>query len=194
MMPLIRSTGLLTLCVYLLGVGAILALGTALPAPAWAADAKEIDADVDLTLKEFQEKITGTEEFFKSAKGILVFPAVYKAGFIFGAEYGTGALRVNGTSVGYYNLAGASFGFQIGVQKTSLILMFMKEGVLEKFQASSGFELGVDAGATLVTVGARGSLDTTKLGEPILAFVFSQKGLMADLVLKGAKFTKLEMK
>lgn len=193
MTPLIRRTALLTLCVYLFGAG-IFTLAAVLPSPAFAADAKEIDADVDLTLKEFQEKIIGTEELLKSAKGILVMPAVYKAGFIFGAEYGQGALRINGKTVGYYNLAGASFGFQIGAQKTSLILMFMKDAVLERFQASSGFELGVDAGATLVAVGAQGSLDTTKAGEPILAFAFSQKGLMADLVLKGAKFTKLDMK
>jgi lipid-binding SYLF domain-containing protein len=194
MKSLMRQAMLLTVSAAILAAGALLAVQAGFPASASAAEAKEIDADVDLTLKEFTEKVTGTEEFFKSAKGILVFPAVYKAGFIGGAEYGEGALRINGKTVGYYNVVGLSFGFQIGVQKTSVILMFMKDAVLEKFQASKGFELGVDAGATLVTVGARGSLDTTKLAEPILAFVFSQKGLMADLVLKGAKFTKLEKK
>jgi lipid-binding SYLF domain-containing protein len=184
----IGRSALSMLCFCLLGFGATFALAAAWPASASAADAKEIDADVDLALKEFQEKITGTDEFLKTAKGVLIFPAVYKAGFIGGAEYGEGALRVNGKTVGYYNVIGLSFGLQIGVQKTSLILMFMKDAVLEKFRSSSGFELG----ATLITVGARGSLDTTKLAEPILAFVFSQKGLMADLVLKGAKITKLK--
>lgn len=179
---------------WLLAVGTVLVWAVASPGLSHAADAKEIDADVDLALKEFTEKIAGSEEFLKSAKGILVLPSVYKAGFVFGAEYGEGALRVGGKTVGYYNLAAASFGFQIGAQKTSLIMMFMKDTVLEKFQKSMGFELGVDAGATLVTVGAKGSLDTTKLAEPILAFVFSQKGLMGDLSLKGAKFTKLDRK
>ncbi|MBM4124828.1 MAG: lipid-binding SYLF domain-containing protein [Nitrospira sp.] len=153
-----------------------------------------MDADADFALKEFTEKIAGSEEFLKSAKGILVFPALYKAGFIFGAEYGDGALRVEGKTVGYYNLAAASFGLQAGAQKTSLIIMFMKDLVLEKFQKSSGFELGVDANATLVTVGAQGSLDTTKLGEPILAFAFGQRGLMAGVTLEGAKFTKRDLK
>lgn len=194
MKPLIRRTVLLTLCVYLMGVGAIATLVAALPAPASAADAKELDADVDLALKEFTEKIAGSEEFLKSAKGILVLPSVYKAGFVFGAEYGEGALRVGGKTVGYYNMAAASFGFQLGAQKTSLIMMFMKDAALEKFQKSAGFELGVDANATLITVGAGGSLDTTKLAEPILAFVFSQRGLMAGLTLEGSKFTKLDRK
>jgi lipid-binding SYLF domain-containing protein len=185
----VRRIAVLTVWACLLGAGVL-----AGPARAWAADAKEIDADVDLALKEFQEKMTGSGEFFKIAKGVLVFPAVYKAGFFIGAEYGNGALRVGGKSVGYYNVASASFGLQIGAQKTTLILMFMKDQVLEKFQASSGFEIGVDAGATLVTVGAGTSLDTTKTGEPILAFIFDQKGLMAGVSLKGAKFTKLDLK
>jgi lipid-binding SYLF domain-containing protein len=177
-----------------LAAGAALVWIVASPGVSLAADAKEIDADVDLTLKEFAEKITGSEDFLKHAKGVLVFPSIYKAGFIFGAEYGTGALRVAGKTVDYYNLAGASFGFQIGAQKTSVILMFMKDVALEKFRSSTGFELGVDAGATIVTVGAEGSLDTTKLAEPILAFVFSQRGLMGGVTLSGSKFTKLDMK
>ncbi|MBM4134227.1 MAG: hypothetical protein FJ245_10695 [Nitrospira sp.] len=87
------------------------------PAIASATDAKAIDADVDVTLKDFSEKVTGSEDFLKTAKGILVFPAIYKAGFIFGAEYGNGALRVNGKSVDYYNTVAASFGFQIGAKR-----------------------------------------------------------------------------
>ena len=156
------------------------------------ADAKAMDADVDLVLKEFNESIAGSDTFLKSAKGILVFPALYKAGFIGGAEYGDGVLRIDGKTVGYYNVAKLSVGLQIGVQKTSLILMFMKDSVLEKFQASTGFELGVDANATVITIGANASLDTTKAGEPILAFVFGQRGLMAGITLEGSKFTKRE--
>lgn len=163
-------------------------------AAAFAADAKDIDAEVDLTLKEFADKVSGSDEFLKTAKGLLVFPAVYKAGFVFGAEYGNGALRVDGQTVEYYNIASATWGLQIGAEKTALILMFMKDAPLEKFRKSLGFELGVDAGATLVTVGAKGSLDTTKTAEPILAFVFNQRGLMAGVTLEGSKFTKLDLK
>lgn len=181
--------------IILLGA-ALFTLGFSLfpPAHAVAADAKEIDADVDATLKDFEEKVAGSGDFLKTAKGILVFPAIYKAGFIFGAEYGNGALRIDGKTVDYYNTASASWGLQIGAEKTALILMFMKEAALEKFRNSMGFELGVDAGATLVTVGAKGSLDTTKVAEPILAFALNQRGLMAGITLEGAKFTKLDLK
>ncbi len=184
---LTRRTIAFTAALMVMGLGV-------LPASAFAADAKAIDSDADVTLKDFAEKITGSDEFLKTAKGVLVFPAIYKAGFIFGAEYGDGALRINGKTVEYYNTAAASFGFQIGAEKTALILMFMKDAALEKFRKSAGFELGVDASATLVTVGAKGSLDTTKLAEPILAFVLNQRGLMAGVTLEGAKFTKLDLK
>jgi lipid-binding SYLF domain-containing protein/uncharacterized caspase-like protein len=159
-------------------------------------DAKAIDADVernvDQTLKEFSRNISGAQEYLKDAKGVLVFPSVYKAGFIWGVEYGKGALRVGGKTVGYYNLSTVSFGLQVGVQKSSLIMTFMEDSVLEKFQSRTGFELGLDGNVTVFTVGAGGSLDTTKLGEPIRAFVFDRQGLIAGITLEGSKFTKLD--
>jgi len=184
---LIQRTILLASLLVMTGLG--LSVAAAL-----AADAKAIDAEVDLTLKEFADKVSGSDEFLKTAKGLLVFPAVYKAGFVFGAEYGNGALRIDGKTVDYYNIVSATWGLQIGAEKTALILMFMKDAPLEKFRKSLGFELGVDAGATLVTIGAKGSLDTTKTAEPILAFVFNQRGLMAGVTLEGSKFTKLDLK
>ncbi|MHB8908403.1 MAG: DUF3300 domain-containing protein [Syntrophales bacterium] len=40
-------------------------------------------------------------------------------------------------------------------------------------------------------MGAEGSIDTTKIKQPIVGFVFGQKGLMAGAVIEGSKFTKL---
>jgi len=158
--------------------------------------AKAIDADVernvDQTLKEFSRNISGAQEYLRDAKGVLVFPSVYKAGFIFGVETGKGALRVGGKTVGYYNLSTVSFGFQIGVQKSSLIMTFMEDSALEKFQSRMGFELGIDGNVTVFTVGAGGSLDTTKIAEPIRAFVFDRQGLIGGITLEGSKFTKLD--
>jgi lipid-binding SYLF domain-containing protein len=44
-----------------------------------------------------------------------------------------------------------------------VILVFMQEEALKKFRASSGWEAGVDGSVALITFGAGGSLDTTKL-------------------------------
>ena len=158
---------------------------------AHAESAKVIDTKVDETIARFDRQIQGGREFLRSAKGVLVFPSVVKAGIGVGGEYGEGALRVNGKTVAYYNTAGASFGLQLGVQAKSIILVFMQEQALKNFRNSQGWKVGVDGSVALVKVGAGGSLDTANIKDPIVGFVFGQKGLMYNLTLEGSKFTKL---
>ncbi len=175
------------------GVGLIALLFVAvvlLPHMARAATKSEIDAGVNVALKRFATGVKGGAVFLKAAKGVLVIPRIKQAGFVVGGKYGNGALRVAGKSVGYYNLAAGSVGFQIGAQEFNVLLCFMDEQVLEKFRTSTGWQVGVDGQVTLVNVGAGGSVDTTKLKEPIVGFVFGQKGLMAGVSLEGLKFTK----
>ena len=59
--------------------------------------AMEIDTSIDVALEQFKKDIQGGGEFLNSAKGLLVFPNVIKAGFIVGGSYGEGALRIGGT-------------------------------------------------------------------------------------------------
>jgi hypothetical protein len=42
-----------------------------------------------------------------------------------------------------------------------------------------------------IDVGAGKSLGTVNIKDPIVAFMFGQKGLMANATIEGAKFTKL---
>jgi len=119
-------------------------------------------------------------------------PNVKKAGFVVGGQYGEGALRVGGKTVAYYNLAAGSVGFQIGAQGMDIIILFMTEEALRQFRASKGWEAGIDGNIALIKVGAGGSLDTTTIRDPIVGFVYDVKGLMADVSLKGAKFTRLK--
>jgi lipid-binding SYLF domain-containing protein len=162
------------------------------PPCADAATAKEIDVSVDVALENFDKHVKGGKEFLKAAKGVLVFPSVFKAGIGIGGEYGEGALRIGGKTVDYYNTAAASFGFQLGAQKKTIILVFMQQGALKKFRASSGWEAGVDGSVALIEIGAGGSIDTTNIKDPIGAFVLGQKGLMYNLTLEGSKYTKLK--
>ena len=157
-----------------------------------AKTAKEIDASVDASLERFHKEVKGAEEFLKSAKGVLVLPGVIKGGLIIGGEYGEGALRIGGKTVDYYSTAAASYGFQLGGQKKDIILVFMQEESLNKFHESSGWKAGVDGSVALVNLWAAASLDTAKMKEPIVGFVFGQKGLMYNLTLEGSKFTKLK--
>ncbi|MCK4463214.1 MAG: lipid-binding SYLF domain-containing protein [Candidatus Omnitrophica bacterium] len=156
---------------------------------AWTA--KEIDAGVGPSLDKLKN-IQGGNTILKKAVGLLVFPAVFKAGIGLGGEYGEGALLIKGKTVDYYSTAAASIGFQLGAQKKTIIIAFMDKGTLKDFRNSEGWKVGADASVTVVTVGADGSIDTAKTNKPIVAFVFNQKGLMYNLTLEGAKITKLK--
>ena len=163
-----------------------------LPVLALAADAREIEVSVDVALEKFQKEVTGADEFLANAKGYLVFPSVVKAGIGIGGEYGEGALRIDGKTAAYYSTASASIGLQLGVQKKSIIIVFLTGDSLRKFRNSQGWEVGVDGSVALVEVGAGGSIDSTNIKDPIVAFVFGQKGLMYNLTLEGTKFTRLD--
>ncbi|HEX7534519.1 MAG TPA: YSC84-related protein, partial [Syntrophales bacterium] len=128
----------------------------------------------------------------KAAKGVLVIANVVQAGLIVGGEYGEGALRIDGKTVDYYNIISGSLGFQIGAQRKDIILLFIDEGALKKFRSNDNWQAGVDGTVTVVNVGAEGSVDTTKINQPIVGFVFGQKGLMAGATIAGSKITKLK--
>jgi lipid-binding SYLF domain-containing protein len=173
-------------------LAALVAMMLAAPA-AYAASAAEIDQQVDQTLERFR-KIEGANAFLGIAKGVLVFPKVYKAGIGVGGEYGEGALRVDGKTVDYYSTAAASIGFQLGAQAKSIIVLFTEASALNKFRESEGWKVGVDGSVALVDIGVGKAVDTTNIKDPVIGFVFGQKGLMYNLTLEGSKFTKIEKK
>jgi len=158
---------------------------------AWAKTAEEIDAGVYACLDRFYHQIKGGREMVAMAEGVLVMPVVVKAGFIVGGEFGEGALRVGGKTVSYYNIASGSFGLQIGGQAKDFVILFMTNEALKGFRDSRGWEVGVDGNVALVNVGGGERVDFIRMNDPIIVFVFDVKGLMADISLKGAKFTKI---
>jgi len=163
-----------------------------LPVSSYAATANEIDAGVNASLDRFVKEVKGAQEFLDAAKGVLIMPGVIQGGLVIGAEYGEGALRIGGKTVAYYNVVSGSFGYQIGAQKKDIILVFMDDAVLEKFRNSENWRAGVDAKITVVNVGADESLNTMKFQQPVVGFVFDQKGLMAGATIEGSKFSKLK--
>jgi len=162
---------------------------TAVSATSFASTAQEIDRDVDKALQELFAKSPEARQLAKMAKGILVFPKIYKAGFIVGGQYGEGALRVNGHSVAYFKSVGASYGLQAGVQSFGYALFFMTDDALKYILNSNGWEIGVGPSIVVVDAGAAKNLTTTTAKKDIYAFIFSQKGLMAGLGLQGTKIT-----
>lgn len=164
----------------------------AAPSPkAEAASGPEIDAGVNATLNKFFMKISGARELANKSVGMLVFPSVVKAGMGLGGEYGEGALLIGGKTADYYNTVSASFGFQLGVQERSVIIMFMTDSALAQFRKTAGWKVGVDGSVAIVTVGVGGSIDTNKITSPVVGFILDPKGLMYNLTLEGSKITRI---
>jgi lipid-binding SYLF domain-containing protein len=157
-----------------------------------AGTAAEIDASVNAALARFGEQVPGANNFLRAGKGVLIFGGVLQAGVGIGGEYGEGALRIQGKTVDYYNIASASVGFQFGGQRKDVILVFMQDQALKDFRASSGWNAGVDGSVALINVGAGGNIDTTTVKDPIVGFVIGQQGLMFNLSLEGTKISKLD--
>ena len=67
----------------------------------------------------------------------------------------------------------------------------MTDASLQEFRDSRGWEAGVDASVALIAVGAGGSIDTKRITQPVIGFIFSNKGLMYNLTLEGSKITRL---
>lgn len=156
-----------------------------------AASAAEIDADVSATLRKLYLKVPGSRDIAIRAAGVLVFPTIVKAGFWFGGEYGEGALRIRGRTVGYFDSVSASFGLQIGVQSRSVVIMFMTPEALQNFRRKRGWKVGVDGSVAIVTIGAGGSVDTNQINHPVIAFIFDEAGLMFNLTLEGTKISPI---
>ena len=159
--------------------------------PVGAGSAAEIDRDVDAALVKLYADIPNARQLGNQAKGVLVFPGIVKAGFLFGAQYGEGALRRKGAPAAYYNSVAASYGLQAGVQVFGYALFFMSDSALRYLDNSGGFELGAGPSIAILDVGAARALTTTTMQNDIYAVFFDQRGLMAGLGLQGTKISRI---
>ena len=151
----------------------------------------EIDSAIENSLKRFTEEIQGGDAYLEGARGVLVIPRMWKAGVLIGFEFGEGALIVDGIKVQYYKALTTSLGIQVGVGSKDLIILFFDDTAMDNFLYSSGWEVGVDGAVALFTIGAAGASDTITIKDPIIGFVFGQKGLLAGVSIEGTKFTKI---
>jgi lipid-binding SYLF domain-containing protein len=158
-----------------------------------ADDRAAIDSSVDATMQRLYTTARGSRELVAKARGVLVFPQVLAAGFVVGAQYGKGSLRVGGGTVGYYSTTSASIGLQAGAQSKAIIFLFMTQDALDQFRNSDGWSVGGDASVALVKMGANGAIDSTTATAPVEVFVLTNAGLMADLSLQGTKISRLKI-
>ncbi|MGB8714615.1 MAG: lipid-binding SYLF domain-containing protein [Onishia taeanensis] len=173
---------------YLLAAAALFSVSTF----THAATAEEIDRDVDNSIQKLYSSSPTAKELSTIAKGMLVFPKVIKGGLIIGGQYGTGALREGGNTIGYYNTVAASYGLQAGVQSFGYAMFFMTDSALQYLKNSSGWEIGVGPSVVIVDKGRARSLTTTTAKDDIYVFFYGQEGLMAGIGLQGSKISQIQ--
>lgn len=158
----------------------------------FAASKTEIDAEIDEALEFLYKESSAAKTLANKAKGILVFPSIVKAGWVFGGSYGEGALLVNEKKVQYYNNISGSLGFQFGIEKRSEIIMFLEQSALDNFKKNSGWDVGADGSIAIATFGAGMDVTVENIKDPIISFIFSPKGLMVNASAEGTKITKID--
>ena len=158
-----------------------------------AAKRAGIDSSVSAAMTKLYAQDPGSRELVAKARGVLVFPSVVSAGLVVGGSYGQGELLVRGQSAGYYSTTAASVGLLAGADSKAVYILFMNDQSLEKFRASKGWVAGADASVSVITAGASASVDTQTVQKPVLGYVLTNAGFMANLSIDGTKINQLDI-
>ena len=150
-----------------------------------------LDQDAKAALQSLYSTSPAAKTLAETARGILIFPVITKAGFIVGAQGGEGVLFEKGKSVAHYSAGGGTLGMQAGMQSYAYALFFMTNADLAYLRRSDGWSLGVGPNLVVVTSGAAKDFSTTTGRQGVYAFIFEQKGLMAGVALAGQKVSRI---
>ncbi|MAT94414.1 MAG: hypothetical protein CME59_17680 [Halioglobus sp.] len=165
-------------------VGSLLCLS----APTGHADDKAmIDANTERALTWLRGSDENARRLLDSAAGVLVFPDVVEMGFGVGGEFGEGALLVDGQPVDYYATAGSTFGMAAETQYKAKVIFFMTDDALQAFRARRSLKVGQHVSVPVAITG-RDALDSR---ESHVGMIFSDQGLVSDLVLDGDRITRI---
>jgi lipid-binding SYLF domain-containing protein len=132
-------------------------------------------------------------ELLAKAHGIAVIPNVVKGAFLAGGRFGKGLVSARnengewGTPL-YIDIGGGSFGLQIGVEATDLILVFTEPHGLREM-LKDNLKLGADAGAVAGPVGRRVEAGTNLTFDSPIYSYSRNKGVFAGVALDGSVLT-----
>jgi lipid-binding SYLF domain-containing protein len=131
------------------------------------------------------------QQLLQRAYGVAVIPDVTKAAFLFGGRHGTGVLTVRDSQGRFSNplfidLTGGSFGWQVGVQETDIVLVFVSKKGVEGIEHGT-LTLGGSASVAAGPVGRQGEAAVTTKAE---IYAYSRaRGLFAGVALDGTVIT-----
>lgn len=127
------------------------------------------------------------------AYAVAVIPNVVKASFGVGARRGHGIIVVRQDDSSWSNpafitMTGGSIGWQVGVQRTDVILVFRTRSSVERI-ADGQFTLGADASVAAGPVGRHTSVATDIRFEAEVVSYSRSRGLFAGVAFEGSGIT-----
>ena len=152
-------------------------------------DKARISFDKLITSVEFGE-LPG---YMKRAKAVLIFPELYKGGFILGAEGGYGVLSARGgdgwSPPAFYDLVAGSLGLQIGGQVSEVVLTIMSDKALNAVLTNQ-LKFGGDMSIAVGPIGkGLGADTTTNMQADVYSFA-KTAGLFGGVSFEGAGIIK----
>ena len=157
-----------------------------------AATAQDLDRDAQQALQTLTQTNPLAARLSHTAKAVLVFPNIVKAGLVFGGGYGEGELLTGSKVDGYYNSVTGSWGLQAGAQSYGYVVFLMTNKAVRYVHQSHGWEIGVGPTVVVVNEGIAKNLSTSTLKEDVYAFIFGQQGLMAGVSIEGTKISRIK--
>ncbi len=169
------------------------------PACALAADkanALSTLADANATVEDIRADPNFTNHFsgyLDQARAVMIIPSFYKIGFLVGGSYGNAVLMVRDNSgvwspPAFFQVAGGSFGLQIGGQSGHMLFMIMTKNGLEAI-LNDRFKVGANLGVTFLNGGAGVEAATTSnLNQDIIAFA-TASGAYGGAAIDGSAIT-----
>ena len=148
-------------------------------------EGSDLEMRASATLDTMKRKDPAIQKLVGQAHGYVVFPGIGKGGFIAGGAHGTGVVYERGRPVGYAELNQASIGAQLGGQTFSELVVLKDAATFNRLKRDR-FELGVDASAVAITVGAG---KAARFDKGVAVFVMPSGGLMVDMSVHGQQIT-----
>lgn len=143
-----------------------------------------------LSANDLLGESTEARRLLRRARAVMIFPRVFKGGFILGGEGGGGVLvgrdgGGNWTSPAFYGMGSASVGLQIGVSDSQIIVFIMNDRALIAVMDSQ-FKFGGDASIAVATIGAGIEGSTTAALRADIVTLSKSRGLFAGVSLEGS--------
>jgi lipid-binding SYLF domain-containing protein len=152
----------------------------------------KIAAEARAALQDLYDTNPQARRLGAQAEAVLVFPDIFKAGFVFGGMGGNGALiRRDGSINAFYQTGGLSYGLQAGAQHHGYALFFMDEAALHNLARTDGWEIGSSPSLVIVDQGMAASFSSLTMKPGIYAMFFNPHGLMGGIGVQGSKITRI---